>query len=150
MENTCVVVADGARARFFLLQAAGGGAGRGKLIEQEQLENPEHQHPETDSRRTDRNAGPMHPYGAQRERHRLEHERRFAAEVVRQAAEKVRGWQAGSLVVVADPRLLGLLRESLRSALHPSVQLRELARDYTAFSAADLQQQLVSSNMLAA
>jgi len=149
MANTCVVVADGARARFFLLEA-GGGEGPGKLIEQEQLENPEHQHPEVDSRRTDRNAGPMHPYGAQRERHRLEHEKRFAGEVVRRAAERMRGMPAGTLVVVADPRLLGLLRESLRSALHPSVQLRELARDYTSFTAADLQQQLVSSNMLAA
>jgi protein required for attachment to host cells len=62
----------------------------------------------------------------------------------------MQGMPAGTLVVVADPRLLGLMRESLRSALHPSVQLRELARDYTSFTAADLQQQLVSSNMLAA
>jgi len=150
MANTCVVVADGARARFFLLRAEAGAEGSGRLIEQEQLDNPEHQHPETDSRRTDRDAGPMHPYGAQRERHRLEHERRFAGEVVARAGEKVQEMQAGTLVLVADPRLLGLMRESLRSALHPSVQLRELARDYTGFSAAELQQQLVSSNMLAA
>ena len=146
MANTCVVVADGARARFFLLPSEAGG----KLVEQASLENPEHQHPETDSRRTDRNAGPMHPYGAQRERHRLEHEKRFAGEVVSEAAEKVREMRAETLVVVADPRLLGLMRESLRSALHPSVHLRELARDYTNFSTTDLQQQLVSSNMLAA
>ena len=150
MANTCVVVAEGARARFFMLQVEAGGAAGGRLMEQEQLDNPEHQHPETDSRRTDRNAGPMHPYGAQRERHRLEHEKRFAGEVVSHAAAKVRETRADTLVLVADPRLLGLMRESMRAALHPSVQLRELARDYTNFSAIDLQQQLVSSNMLAA
>ena len=146
MASTCVVVADGARARFFLMPSEAAG----KLVEQALLENPEHRHPETESRRTDHDAGPMHPYGAQRERHRLEHEKRFAGEVVSRAAEKVREMQAGTLVVVADPRLLGLMRESLRSALHPSVQLRELARDYTNFSVTDLQEQLVSSNMLAA
>ena len=54
------------------------------------------------------------------------------------ACEKVGQWEA----------VLGLLRENLRASLASGIRLKELARNYTGFSAADLQQQLESSNML--
>jgi len=79
MSDTCVVVADGSKARFFLLQSAADPQAKNKLVEQQDLTNSEHRAPQTESRHSNRDAGPRHPFGAQRERHRLELERRFAA-----------------------------------------------------------------------
>lgn len=150
MNNICVVVADGSRARFFLLQSGAGPQSNNKLVEQQGLTNSGHEAPQSESRHSNRDAGPRHPYGAQRERHHLELERRFAAEVVKRATAQVSGWREGVLVLVAEPRLLGLLRENLRASLASGIRLKELARNYTDFSAMDLQQQLESNNMLQA
>ncbi|MDH5533954.1 MAG: host attachment protein [Betaproteobacteria bacterium] len=150
MTNICVVVADGSRARVFLLRSGAGPRVKNELVEQQGLTNSGNEAPQAESRHSNRDAGPRHPYGAQRERHHLELERRFAAEIVKRATAQVSGWRDGILVLVAEPRLLGLLRENLRAALASGIRLKELARDYTGFSAADLQQQLESSNMLQA
>lgn len=147
MKNTCVVVADGAKARFFLLQSGQAPDGPNTLVEQAGLTNTGGDAP-PESRHSNRDAGPRHPYGAQRERHHLALERRFADEVVRHAAAQVSGWTTGLLVLVAEPRLLGLLRESLRAALARGIALKELARDYTGCTAIELQRHLESSHML--
>lgn len=147
MINTCVVVADGANARFFLLRTGSAARDKNRLVEVQGLANSGDEEP-PESRHSNRDAGPRHPYVAQRSRHRLELERRFAAEVVEHAAAQVSTWSEGILVVVAEPRFLGLLREQLRASLASGIQLKELARDYAGFTATDLQRQLESSNML--
>jgi protein required for attachment to host cells len=147
MPNTCVVVADSARARFFLLESGRSPRDGRRLVEQRDLASTGNDEP-PESRHSERDAGPRHPYGAQRERHHLALERRFAGEIVKRAAGHVTGWSTGLLVLVAAPRLLGLLRENLRASLAPGIALKELARDYTGFTAAALQERLESSNML--
>lgn len=146
--NTCVVVAHGDEAKFFLLEPGVAPWRRSRLIEQQSVSSSSFGEVLAASRHSNRDAGPRHPYGAQRKRHELELERRFAAEVVRRAAAQVSGWRDGVMVVVAEPRLLGLLRDKLRASLASGIKLKELARDYTDFSAAELQQQLETSNML--
>jgi protein required for attachment to host cells len=157
MDNTCVVVADSGRARIFLLEESHAPRAPFKLIERGTLANADLRsrgrsvtgrvRTETN---TNREAGPVHPMGAQRERHRIELERRFSVEVARKAAALARNWSTGSVVLVADPRMLGFLRDAVRSALKPEVRVKELAKDYAHVTASKLQDQLALSGVLPA
>ena len=92
----------------------------------------------------------MHPIVAQRERHRIELERRFSVEIARKAAVLARNWSTGSVVLVADPRMLGFLRGAVRSALKPGIRVKELAKDYARLTASRLQDQLVENGVVPA
>lgn len=126
-----------------------------KLVEQLVLVNPATQargkkvveRVKTD-RISDREAGPVHPIGAQRERHRLEHERRFGGEIVERAAGLVMNWSEGRMLLIAEPRLLGLMRERLRQALRRTIKLEELAKGYSGLSTAELERLFVSQRLL--
>ena len=74
----------------------------------------------------------------ERERHRIELERRFGHEITRQAGVITKGWKEGTVVLVAGPRLLGLMRDPMRKALLRGVELKELAKDYTHLAPAEL------------
>ena len=152
------MVADARLARFYGVEAVESPRLKMKLVERTVLANPNSDlkilgesmtgrvHTETN---TDRQAGPMHPMGAQRERHRGEFDRRFVHEISRQAGEITKDWKDGTIVLVAEPRLLGLMREPLRKALHQGIELKELAKDYTHLSAAELHDHLVVSGIVA-
>ncbi len=88
--------------------------------------------------------------GAQRERHHLELGRRFGHEIARQTVEITKGWKEGTVVLVAEPRLLGLLRESMRDALNPGIELKELARDYVQLTAGELHDHLSLNSIIPA
>ncbi|OGA44656.1 MAG: hypothetical protein A3G24_08185 [Betaproteobacteria bacterium RIFCSPLOWO2_12_FULL_62_13] len=146
MPNTCIVVADGARARLFTVVTEDSPRRRLKLVEHQALVNPRARaHGESSvsqvksERNTNRQAGPVHPIGAAREQHRLEHERRFGAEIVHCATALVSGWRGGRLILIAEPRLLGLMRERLRRALDSAIKLEQLAKDYSGLSTAELE-----------
>lgn len=154
MNNWCVVVADGARARIFVLEPGGGRAGDSSLVEKSDLVNVGYSARGADApqvrteRNTNRQTGPMHPVGEKREQHRLEVERRFSAQVAERVADVVKGWNDGSIVLVADPRLLGLMRKVLREAVQPGIALKELAKDYTRISAIELREHLASNGLI--
>jgi protein required for attachment to host cells len=69
-------------------------------------------------------------------------EDRFAHDVAREAEKLMRGRKQGVVVLVAEPRMLGLLREPLRSALKEHIELKELAKDYMHLAPTDLQKRL--------
>ena len=92
----------------------------------------------------------MHPMGAQRERHRLDIERRFAAGITETAAGLVDDWAKGAVVLIAEPHMLGQLREAVRSLLKPGIAVKELARDFTGLSAAEIYDRLVSNGIIRA
>jgi protein required for attachment to host cells len=99
-------------------------------------------------RNTNRQAGPIHPIGAQCERHRLEHERQFGAEVIEHARQLTADWNRGVMVLIAEPRLLGLMRERLRHALRSEIKLEELAKDYGGLSTTELEQVVVGQRLV--
>ena len=68
-----------------------------------------------------------HPMSPFPRRHRAELERRFAANVAECAAGLVKGWKDGSIVLVADPKMLGLAREGVRAVAKGGVSVKELA-----------------------
>ena len=149
-----MVVADGARARIFLLEPGGGQAGAPSLVEKADLANAGYSARGADAphmrteRNTNRQTGPMHAVGEKREQHRLEAERRFGVRIAERVAEVVKGWNEGSIVLVADPRLLGLMREMLREAVKSEITLKELAKDYTRLSATELHEHLASNGLI--
>jgi len=155
MDNLCVVVADGARARIFLLQESAAPRAPFRLIERAALSNADLRtrgravtgrvRTETN---TNREAGPVHPIGAQRERHRIELERRFSVEVARRAAALARNWSSGSIVLVAEPRMLGFLRGAVCGALKPAIRVKELAKDYARLTASRLQHRLAENGIV--
>jgi protein required for attachment to host cells len=153
MADTCIVVADGARARIFLVDSSE--AGRVRLVEIEDLVNPEYQLRGArvlpmvrSTRNTSRQSGPMHPYAQKRGRHRVELEKRFAQDVAGRAAGVTRSWSRGSVILIAEPRMLGLLREAGRGVLKRGVSVKELAKDYTRASASELRELLESSGII--
>jgi protein required for attachment to host cells len=154
MNDLCIVVADGARARLYFVESDGPRKG-GRLVEQAALTQPDLRALGTSvtgrvrtETNTNRQAGPVHPIGAQRERHRLQVERRFAASITETAAGLVEDWARGAVVLVAEPRMLGLLREMARGVMSRRVAVKELARDYTNLTAAELYDRLVHSGVV--
>ncbi|HXF67137.1 MAG TPA: host attachment protein [Burkholderiales bacterium] len=155
--RSCIIVADARRARFYGIEPSDGESRGTSLVERMVLTNPS---PRERGRsvtgrvrtetNTDRQAGPMHPMVAQRERHRVELERRFGQEIARRAGEIVRDWKQGTLVLIAEPRLLGLVREPLRRVLHPGIEVKELAKDYTQLAPAELLEHLAPDSLVPA
>jgi protein required for attachment to host cells len=149
MSRTCIVVVDAKRARFFTVEAGDSPRNRATLVERETLANPDlgelgksiSGQPRTETN-TNREAGPVHPIGARRERHRLELERRFGREIARVGGEMTAGWKEGTLMLIAEPRLLGLTRACVREALPSALTLKELARNYSQLSASELRDRL--------
>jgi len=157
MNNACVIVADGQRARIFLVESRDAPRERFRLVERDSLDNPDLRtrgasvtgrvRTETN---TNRGAGPVHPMGAQRERHRLELERRFGREIVSRISNLVGGWAEGTVVLVAEPRLLGLMREPLRKAMLPGMALKELAKNYTQLTPTEIYEHLTDNSLVPA
>jgi protein required for attachment to host cells len=156
MNKTCIIVADGGQARFFGVEEIEAPRVRLALVERAALNN------ETDLKalgesvtgkvrtetNTNRGSGPVHPMGAQRERHRIELERRFGQEIAQRAAEMTKDWKEGAVVFVAEPRFLGLTREPLRTVLHRGIELKELAKDYVHLTALELHDHLAVNQIL--
>jgi len=156
VNRTCIVVADSRTARFYGVEESDAPRAKAKLVERAMLGN------ETDLRalgerasgkartetNSNRGAGPVHPIEAQRERHRVELDRRFGREIARQAGEIAAAWKQGTVVLVAEPRLLGLVRELLRDALHRGIELKELAKDYANLAPSELHEHLARSRLI--
>jgi protein required for attachment to host cells len=138
MPRTCVVVADRARARLFVLDSVPRHEPAKeveKLREVEVLTDPEGSKKGnelySDSRSGgDRGGGGAHGHGYDdhRDSHRDEVERRFAKRIADSIAEFARARAAERLVLSADPRLLGLLRKSM-NGLPSGTELVELPED---------------------
>jgi len=155
--NACIVVADGGRARLFVPGGGDGSRSAVTLIERECLVNSDYRARGADSpgrtkteQVTNRQAGDVHPIDARRDHHRLELERRFAREIAQRVATMTHAWTGGTVVLVAEPRMLGLVREPLHRALRPGIELKELAKDYSHFTPAELRDHLALNQLIPA
>lgn len=157
MPECWVIVADGARARFLALERNAGRPPRAALclVESAHLSNPEHTvSGRRDTRKiksgrdTSRGSAAPHGYTDHREPHEAESLRRFAARIAQQAATLLAGDKAAGIVLVAAPRMLGLVRAALEPVTKADVALRELARDYTWCTTPQLQRHLAENGLL--
>lgn len=155
MSEYCVVVADGARARLFSLEEAEISESGPNLVEVSDLTNSEVEAAGKEIYSDDksgRNASPgggAHGYDDHRDRHIDESERRFAKQIAAAAADAVVRQKPGCLVVAADPRMLGHLREAMSSSVG-GIKIQEVAKDLTKLAPQELHQHLSTDHMLPA
>lgn len=139
--NCCVVVADTAGARLFLAERDDAGSVR--LREYGLVQNGR---PAADGAATllpdEGSADEGKSLTAPRPRAHGAIKARLASDIAEKIAVAVHGWRTGSVVVAADPDLLGLLRQVIQAALPPGVTLRSLARDHVGLSPEELAQRL--------
>ncbi len=157
MPECWVIVADGAQARVLALERNADRPPRAalRLVESARLSNPEHTvSGRRDARKiksgrdTGRGSIAPHGYTDHRDAHDAESLRRFATRIAQQAATLVAGDKTAGIVLVAEPRMLGLLRTALEPVTKAGVTLRELARDYTWCTAPQLQRHLAENGLL--
>lgn len=157
MLNTVVVVANGSKARFFSVRPAEVPQYESspQMVEHGTLLNPEQTASGKDlwsdtksgSYRSSAGSG-MHSYDDHRDQHRVEFERRFVQTVAGETANLVRREGAARVVVTADTRMLGMLRDELHRG--NGVEVKEVAKDYSKFSPYELHEQLASLDLIPA
>ena len=155
MENCYVVVADGARARFFAMDEAVQGAGGPELVELEDFANPEAESAGKElysENKSGRNEAPMgagaHGYDDHRDRHAAELERRFAKLVMGRVAQAANARSAQRVVIVAEQRMLGHLRDALAALPSSSWQVTETAKNLSKLSVHELHAHLAKDGLL--
>ena len=155
MGKILIVVADAKRARFFRLEPDAAPSERPRLVELAGLFNPDVEAARRGGaervkteRVSNRDAGDVHPIVARRQQHRLELERRFGREITRLTSKMATAGNAGTVVLIADPRLLGLMRADVRGSLKPAIDLKELAKDYTGLTQEELHDHLAGNNLV--
>jgi protein required for attachment to host cells len=161
MNSYCVVLADALRARIFTLEPADVPALESgpNLVERRDLVNPEREMPERDlwsDAKSGRNrtaggaaqGGAAHGYDDHREKHAEEIVARFARETSEAVAEVAAEQQASQLVLVAESRMLGLLRPALGVALKGEVKVQEVAKNLSKLSPTELHTRLADEGFL--
>jgi protein required for attachment to host cells len=157
-DHVCVLVADGARARLLSLElgAAGDSQGRGKprLFERADWIHPEHRmkehelFPEKHTDAATQVGGRHYTLEDHRHAHERELDRRFASELAEEIGRFVRHTPTSRLVIVADPRMLGVLRGELSHIEQSGVHLTALAKDLTRSTSTAIQEHLEREGML--
>ncbi|NER29800.1 MAG: host attachment protein [Symploca sp. SIO1C4] len=163
MSGLIVAVVDGTRARFFSLeqvQLPEYESGP-NLVERETLFNRAKELAGKElwaSVKTGRNQGKGsqgHAYDDHRQNHLSEFGRRFAQIVANQIAKMAQVEQAQRLILVAEPQILGLLREVLapllpRNPQLKNLQIQELAKDLSKLKPIEIHQSLASKDLMPA
>lgn len=156
MNQYCVVVANGARARFFTLEHSKypeleSGP---NLVEYNHIENPEMDARNGDKWRENKsgrnrgaNSGSAHGYDDHRSQHEDEYERRFANNIADEARRFSQVHNTSDVILVSQKRMLGFLR----SAIEPKfsgLQTQELAKDLSKLNPIELQEHLAKEDLI--
>lgn len=156
MSPVLVVVADGAKARFFTLEPAGiiEYPSAPSLVENEVLLNPDRDlsdrqlwsSPQSQAGHFQEGKGPAHSYDDRRQKHELEFERRFAQEITDRVLNQIQLHQIRQLILSAEPRILGLLRETLTPELPKTLSMSELDKNLCHLTPHELYEYLDNRN----
>jgi protein required for attachment to host cells len=158
MSPVLIVVADGTKARFFTLETAEIPEYESSpyLLEDEVLVNPTQDlsgqqlwsGPKSQAGHYQEGKGSAHSYDDRRQTHEIEFERRFAQEIAGQILSRTQSHPAQQLFLIAEPRLLGLLRKVLVPSLPKTWVLSELDKNLCHLTPQELHQYLVDSDRL--
>lgn len=153
-----VAVIDGTKARFLTLeleQLPDDDFGP-SLMEKKVVYNPNNQLSGQElwaNTKTGRNRGAAaqaHSYDDHRQNHIIEFERRFAQSISHQIASFIQICKARHLVLVAEPQILGFMREALMPILPKNIELSELAKDLGKLRTKEIHQYLANRKLLPA
>ncbi|MDJ0696969.1 MAG: host attachment protein [Mastigocoleus sp. MO_167.B18] len=151
-----VAVIDSTKARFLTLELdelADNDFGP-NLIEREALHNPTKKLAGQElwaNTKTGRNRGAgarAHSYDDHRENHMVEFERRFAQNISNQIFSLIRVYKTGHLLLIAEHRILGLMRDIVLPILPKNLKLVELAKDLCQVKPKELHEYLAHKKLL--
>ncbi|HVY25364.1 MAG TPA: host attachment protein [Polyangiaceae bacterium] len=139
--KTCVVVADRSRARLFVSAPSAERYGVDnpgqELIEVEALTDPEGELTGQQLFSSTRSGSNRSPHGAafeyddRRQSHRDEEERRFAKRIAEAVRARLATDRPQKLILAIEPQLLGMLRQALNGQLQQTLEVVELAKDFS-------------------
>ncbi len=153
MQTFLIVVADGTKARFFTLESSSTPEYESSpyLVERESLSNPLQEltgqelwsAPQAQVGHHD-SKGSAQSYDDHRRKHEIEYERRFAVKIIDTIQEHFQSHHLDKLILVAEHRLLGLLRDML-----PKIQnIVELDKNLSHMNPKELHEYLVKQDAL--
>jgi protein required for attachment to host cells len=152
MKRTCLIVADAARARIFTYQRSQEPDGlHDELREERDLIDPARR--KRASELFSDSAGANHggPASNAFDDHRQAHLDRFDASFAREITGELDGLartqEYRELIVIASSRMLGELRTTLEP-LRRTLAIRELERDFTKLTTAELRDRLTKLDLL--
>jgi protein required for attachment to host cells len=156
MNKYLVAVIDGARARFLTLEPLDFPEHQSgpDLIEQDNLSNETGDKADQElwaNVKTGRNRGSggrAHSYDDHRQNHRVEFEKRFTQDIANKIAQLIQEHEPQELVLVAEPQILGIMRDTLNAGGLRGVRCSELAKDLCHLKAHDLHENLASKGLL--
>ena len=137
MGKFAVAVINGTQARFFTLDSAAISEYESSpnLIEHKGLSDSTkelHGQELWANTKTGRNrgtSGQAHSYDDHRQKHRIEFEKRFANKISSAMLNIIETNQARQLILVAEPQILGMMREAMTDNLFKSLKIQEVAKD---------------------
>ncbi len=157
MRKYLVVAADGSRARIFDLVPAEFPEleSSPNLVEIEDLINPEMEEKgrdiwseEKSGRGKAPGGGPAHGYDDHRERHLDAISQRFAREVAGHITRQLSERGSETLVLAAEHRFLGHLREALQGALGGGLDVVEVDLNISKLGPIELHEHLARQNLI--
>ena len=157
MSHYSVIVAGGSRARFFTLEDASipeleSGPRLVELMDMVNPENKVHEGTLWSANKSGGNrapgGGPAHGYDDHREQHEDEFERRFARDIAEEALRLVKSNNTQHVILVAQKRMLGFLRNTLDPLLKAGVHIQEFAKDLGKLPSQDLHAHLSRQHLL--
>ena len=99
-------------------------------------------------RNTTSTTGMTHGYDDHRDRHMDEFLRRFANKISQNALRFTQEQHAKKLVLVAEKRMLGFLRNELAIPPHTNIEVNDLAKDLTKLNLTDLHSHLGKEGLI--
>lgn len=151
MTRFLVAVVDGAKAKFLTLEpvAVPEIESGPDLIERCELLNPATETTAQDlGASRNRGSGSRgHSYDDRRGNYLIEFERRFAQAIGAQMETLIKAYDLNSLVLVAEPQILGTLRDCL-AGVNSRLQVQELAKDLCKMKPRQLQDYLAEKGVL--
>lgn len=158
MNQSIVAVVDGTRARFFNLEAADAPEYQSSpnLIERDSLTNisKELQGKElwanTKTGRNRTGGSQAHGYDDHRQNHLYEFERNFAKDIVNKITELTEIYHAQQVLLVAEPKILGIVRDALNPSMPKNLKIQELAKDLCKLRPLEIHEYLAEKELIPA
>lgn len=156
MNGYCVVAADSSRARFFRLkpveepetQSGPNLVESGVLLEAESEMHGRDLFANKIDRHGGSGGGELHEYDDHRDEHCREFERRFAEQIAKESAQRIKKNGVRRLIVASNPRMLGILRPKLQQLNKGDVEVCEYPKDVSKLSPRELHSHLARKDLL--
>ncbi len=155
MSPVIVAVMNGAKARFLTLESSvfPDNESAVRLVEHEEILNTTNLTDEElwSSPKTGRNqsaSGQCRSYDDHRQTHRIRVGQQFARAIATRIVSLLQSHEAQQLLLIAEPQIVGIMREALAPMLPKTLRFRELAQDLCHLKPHELREYLIAQNQL--